>query len=296
MAKIDRPKVSAGRSQRATSTPPVTEGQRVLFVGHSLHLFIVRPLITLAKEAGITDHRVVGWDMISRSTPMQHWERGGRDNKVKQMLRTGTIDVLTLAAARWARRRLVRMPEPGIDLFADLAVEHNPGVRLLVQQSWSDSVSAMALGPRRSEKLPTNKTRDAATAADIARYRRDSASHLRKLREQIIGINDRHGRQLAHLVPVNEVVLRLRESVLAGALPGVKVQSRLFRDPQGHGTQPTLDCVTYAWFAALYRRSPVGLKALVDPQDADAVAQHRVLQEVAWSAVLDEPVSGLEEG
>src|SRR4029077_15103169 len=127
----------------------------------------------------------------------------GRDNKVKQTLRTGKIDVLTLAAARWARRQLVRMPEPGIDLFADLAVEHNPGVRLLVQQSWSDSVSAMALGPRRSEKLPTNKTRDAATAADIARYRRDSASHLGKLREQIIGINDRHGRQLAHLVPLN---------------------------------------------------------------------------------------------
>ncbi len=279
---------------RATSTAPVTEGQRAFFVGPSFHLFIVQPLITLAKEVGITGHRVEGWDMISRSTPMQHWKKGGGDNKVKKALRTGKIDVLTLATNFWAQRRRVIMPEPGIDLFADMAVEHNPGVRVLVQQSWGDPLTAAMMGPRTAGTVPTNKTRDAATADDIARYRKDAAGDLDRLREQIMGINDRHGRQLAHLVPVNEVILRLRESVAAGALPGVKAQSRLFRDAVGHGTQPTIDGVSYAWFAALYRQSPVGLKALVNPQDADAPAQHAVLQDVAWNAVLDEPLSGVE--
>src|SRR3954454_24843525 len=102
-----------------------------------------------------------------------------------------------------------------------------------------------------------------------------------------MGIKDRHGRQVRYLVPVYEVVLRLRESVLSGALPGVTAQSRLFLDPQGHGTQPTIDGVSYAWFAALYGQSPVGLKSLVNPEDADAPGQHAVLQGVAWNAVLD---------
>lgn len=279
---------------RTTSTAPITEGQRVFFVGHSLHLFIVRPLITLAREAGITGHTVLGWDMISRSTPMLHWEKGGSDNKVKKALRTGQVEVLTLASQRWARRIRVTLPEPGIDLFADLAVRHNPDVRLLVQQSSSDPLTDVMLGPRQVGTLPTNRTRNAATADDIARYRRDLAHDLEKLREQILGINDRHGRQLAYLVPVNEVVLRLRESVISDALPGVKGQSRLFRDAQGHGTQPTIDCVSYAWFAVLYRQSPVGLTSLVNPQDADGPAQHAVLQDVAWNAVLDEQLSGVE--
>jgi hypothetical protein len=279
---------------RATSTKAVTEGQRVFFVGPSFHLFIVLPLITLAKEAGISGHRVVGWDMISRSTPMMHWKKGGGGNKVKRALRTGSIDVLTLATNFWAQRRRVTMPEPGIDLFADLAVEHNPGIRVLVQQSWGDPLTAALMGPRSTGTVPTNETRDAATVNDIARYRRDAAGDLDGLREQIRGINERHRRQLAHLVPVNEAVLRLRESVAAGAVPGVKAQSRLFRDAVGHGSQPTVDAVCYAWFAVLYRQSPVRLNSLVDPDDANAPAQHAVLQDVAWNAVLDEPLSGVE--
>lgn len=294
MVQTGSPSVSVGGTGHTTSTAPVTEGQKVFFVGPSFHLFIVQPLITLAKEAGIKGHRVEGWDMIARSTPMQHWERGGGNSKVKKALRTGNIDVLTLASARWAQRRRVTMPEAGIDLFADMAVEHNPGVRVLVQHSWGDPLTEAILGPPLAEKVPTNKTRDAATGRDLARFRTEGAAHLEKLREQIEGINDRHGRQLAHLVPVNEVILRLRESVVGGALAGVKVQSRLFRDAQGHGTQPTIDGVSYAWFAALYRQSPVGLKSLVNPEDADAPAQHAVLQGVAWNAVLDEPLSGVE--
>jgi hypothetical protein len=54
-----------------------------------------------------------------------------------------------------------------------------------------------------------------------------------------------------------------------------------------------MDLVSYAWFACLYRRSPIGLESLIPAGDAAARAQHRCLQEIAWSAVLDEPFSGV---
>lgn len=43
----------------------VPAGKKVFFVGHSFHMFVVRPLITLAKEAGIAGHWAEGWDMIA---------------------------------------------------------------------------------------------------------------------------------------------------------------------------------------------------------------------------------------
>ncbi|HUP85806.1 MAG TPA: hypothetical protein VM143_09080 [Acidimicrobiales bacterium] len=125
------------------------------------------------------------------------------------------------------------VPEPAIDLFADLAVEHNPGVQVMVQHSWGD----------------------AATSAIML------------------------------------AVLRLRSAVVAGEVPGATRQSELFRDPLGHASQPTMDAVTYAWFAALYEQSPVGLTSLQDPEAADSAACQRVLQELAWAAEREEPMA-----
>jgi hypothetical protein len=99
---------------------------------------------------------------------------------------------------------------------------------------------------------------------------------------------------MAYIVPVNDAVLRTRQAIVAGTLPGLKLQSELFRDVLGHATQPTMDLVSYAWFACLYRRSPLGLTSLIPEGDPVGRAQHERLQEIAWSAVLDEPLSGVE--
>jgi hypothetical protein len=314
---------------RTSLTAPIKEGHRVYFVGHSFHMFIVRPLIMLAKEAGIKGHWAEGWDMIGGSTPMQHWERNGEDNEVKAALRTGKVEVLTLSTN-------VVMPEPAIDLFADLAYECNPDVRVMVQQSWGDDITSAIMRVRHGldpapagveaavgeidvadgtalgaaepggaptidpalaalyEAAGTNEQRDAVTAADLARYRSDNQSYRQRFAAQIDAINQRHGRTTAWIVPVNEGVIRLREAVVGGQLPGITRQSELFRDALGHATQPTSDLVSYIWFAALYRQSPVGLKALVDAGDAPGdPVQHEFLQLLAWNTVLDEPRSGV---
>ena len=264
-------------------------GLKVYFVGHSFHMFIIRPLIALAKEAGIKGHWAEGWDMIGGSTPMQHWERNGDDNEVKKAIRSGGLDVLTLASN-------VIVPEPAIDLFADLAVEHNPGVRVMVQHSWGDAGTSAIMLARHGRApaaahVPSNEDRDLVSADDLAQMRSSLTAAVGRLREQLQSIDARHGRAVTRLVPAGDTVLRLRAAVVAGEVPGVTRQSELFRDALGHASQPTMDAVTYAWFAALYGQSPIGLASLRDADDATSADRQQILQELAWAAVREEPLA-----
>jgi hypothetical protein len=269
-------------------------GLKIYFVGHSFHMFIIRPLISLAKEAGIKGHWAEGWDMIGGSTPMQHWERPageGEDgeNEVRTAIRAGGLDVLTLASN-------VIVPEPAIDLFADLAVAHNPGVRVMVQHSWGDAATSAIMLARHgraaeAEHVPSNEDRDLVTADELASMRVSMSAAVGRLRDQLESIDARHGQAVTRLVPAGDTVLRLRSAVVAGEVPGVARQSELFRDPLGHASQPTMDAVSYAWFAALYGQSPVGMTSLQDADDPTSAARQRVLQELAWDAVRQEPLA-----
>jgi hypothetical protein len=272
-------------------------GKRIYFVGHSFHMFIVRPLIYLAREAGIKGHWAEGWDMIGGSTPTQHWERaasdeGADENEVKQALRTGRVEVLTLASN-------VIVPEPAIDLFADLAVECNPEARVMVQHSWGDKATTQIMRARHGgttidlSTVPSNEDRDATTAEELEAYRASTLPQRAALRAQLKAIDERHGRAVTSMVPVSEAVIRLRELVVDGGLPGVTRQSELFRDALGHATQPTMDVVTYTWFAALYGINPKGSTCLIEPDDPTAHARHDALTDIAWRSLLDEPKSGL---
>ena len=262
------------------------------FVGHSFHMFVVKPLIYLAREAGVVGHWAEGWDMIGGSTPSQHWARAGDDNEPRKALRTGRVEVLTLATN-------VIMPDPAVDSFADLAVECNPAVRVVVQHSWGDHSTGLIMRARHSggaidmSTVPTNESRDEVSAVELDAYRQGTLRQREVLREQLGAIDARHGRSLTSLVPVGEAVIRLREFVVSGGLPGVTRQSELFRDALGHATQPTMDLVSYLWLAALYGVNPVGLSHLVDADDPTSADRQKVLQEMAWQCLLDEPLSGI---
>jgi len=273
-------------------TTSATAGRRVYFVGHSFHMFIVRPLIYLAREAGVEGHWAEGWDMIGGSTPTQHWERGGDDNEVKAALRSGRVEVLTLATN-------VIVPEPAIDLFADLALAHNPDVRVMVQQSWGDTSTNLIMQARHGRApepepgtVPANEDRDRATAADLAALGARMDDTLDRLRIQLDGVDARHGRPVTTVVPAGKAVLALREAAVAGEVPGVARQSELFRDALGHATQPTMDVVTYLWLAALYGVPLDGLTTLVEAGDPTSAPRQRVLQAIAVDALAAEPRRG----
>ena len=138
-----------------------------------------------------------------------------------------------------------------------------------------------------------NADRDKATTADIEKSFESGKAYMDRMRTQLQGINERHHREMAFIVPAAEAVGRLREQVIAGKVPGVSKQSELFADAMGHPGPVLSDVVSYVWFATLYRRSPVGMTALDKENTKESKARHHLLQQIAWQAVLNEPMSGV---
>ena len=93
--------------------PP--KGKKIQWVGHSFHWFLPKPVSELATEAGIKGHEDVGIDRIGASLPCQHWNKGGETNAVKEALKAGKADVLTLATREPA-------PDECIPKFVKLGV------------------------------------------------------------------------------------------------------------------------------------------------------------------------------
>ncbi len=99
------------------------------------------------------------------------------------------------------------------------------------------------------------------------------------------------------MVPAPQAVISLREKIIAGQAPGLKKQEDLFTDELGHGTAPLEALVAYCNYAVIYRRSPVGLpvpEVLKRAKLGDNETKlNRLLQDLAWEAVLRHPLSGI---
>jgi hypothetical protein len=269
-------------ADRPTATP---KGQRIFIAGHSFHIPIVSPLGQIAKSAGI-DQTLAGTQSIGGSTTTQHWERADEMNTAKQAIKAGKVDVLTLSP----HHKL--MPDPAIDKFVDLVLENNPQGRVLLQASWmlSDGQS----------KGFTTASRDTADPAEL-RKTWESLYYV-PLRKQVKSINDAHAQKLRRpvvlIVPAGEALLRLRERVAKGEVPGIAKQSDLYRDASGHGGPPMGVLTAYCHFAVIYGRSPVGLP-VPDTLKAANLGENtakvnRILQECAWESVASEPASGVK--
>jgi hypothetical protein len=190
------------------------------------------------------------------------------------------------------------MPEEGIDLFADLLMETNPGARLLVQNSWSawdgNGTTSSVGGTGRPDF--SNEDHDLATVEDIQGWidrLRSEGGYLDRMRAQLDGINERARWDMAYVVPSADAVYRLRQEVLRGRIPGIERQSELFRDGMGHPTTPVVNLVSYVWFTVMYRQPASGLTALIDPNDPTSAERERLLQQIAWEVTAREPMSGV---
>ncbi|HEY7798757.1 MAG TPA: hypothetical protein VIA80_08350, partial [Hyphomonadaceae bacterium] len=249
-------------------------------------------------EAGLTGQEFLAVQMIGGSTPMQHWNQCGGDEakniaKAALLANGDRVDVFTMSPN-------ATMPEQGIDNFGDFVIAHNKNARIMVQASWSaydgkgttPSVGGSGGGDFKNDQ------RDGVTTADldkwIAGQEARGDNYLVRLRTQLEGIDKRAGKQITYVVPSSIAVYNLRKEVLAGHVPGIAKQSELFRDPIGHGTQTTQNLVAYVWYAAMYRKSPVGLKSLVKADDPNSAAREKILQQIAWNAVVGEPKSGVK--
>lgn len=266
---------------RAVSAP-ITDGLRVFTCGHSFHVWVVRMLQDLAEKAGIKNHRVAGVSSIGGSRVSQHWDVADDKNEAKKALAAGQVDVLTLSP--------IWLPDTGIENFARLAVEHNPNIRITVQEFWLPNDTFNPVYPLETRKKVDH---NAASIPELTKqndlYRDSIETHVRELNQKL-------KTNALVVVPVGAAAIALREKILARQAPPLKVQWSLFTDDWGHPTPPLKVLAAYCHFAVIYRRSPVGLPM---PQEFEQNQQYananlnRLLQQLAWDAATQNPLTGV---
>lgn len=270
---------------QAQSAAPITKGQRVFTCAHSFHVFVYRLLAEAAKNAGIQDHENVGLSRIGGSRVIQHWDVAEEKNEAKVALRAGKVDVLTLSP--------IWMPDEGIEKFAKLGFEHNPNIRITVQEFWLPNDTYEPRYPLETRKSP-KVDHDATSLAEL---QKNQTRYDHDVDEFVCGINKRLGKDVIVTVPVGQATVALREKIVAGQAPGLKKQWDLFRDCWGHPQVPLQVLSAYCHFAVIYRRSPVGLPVPSDFAKANNpewdAKLNRLLQELAWDAVIHHSMSGV---
>jgi hypothetical protein len=254
-------------------------GQRVFYTGHSFHMFVPPMIDEIVKTTGIQGHVRAGTQSIGGSKVIQHWELTGEKATAKPALESGKVDVFTMAPH-------VMIPDPGITNFVELGLKHNPNVRFLIQGSWYPfDVAAPAPGEP-DKRIKDNAQRDSAKIEDL---RAPMEEWRKRIEAQVDELNAKHGKHV-FIVPVGDAVVKLRAMVADGKFPGITQQSKLFRDPIGHGQGHIMALAAYCNFAALYRMSPVGHKA---PERSVTDEQHAILQKLAWDVVSNYPRAGV---
>ncbi len=270
-------------------TGPIKDGQRVCTVGHSFHVWTAPMIAELATADGIKGHESTAMG-LGGSTVLDCWNVPKADrakqpevNLAKQALEAGKVDVLTLSP--------IWLPDEGIDKFATLGLEHNPKIRVLVQEFWLPNDEYKPVYPLEVRKVPV-VDHDAAALPEL---KKAQAAYLKDLSAYLTGVNQKLGRDIIELVPVGQATQALREKIAAGQAPGIEKQSELFTDPWGHPTNPLKVLSAYCHYAMIYRKSPVGLpmpKGLTGKYQNEEL--NKLLQELAWEAVIKEPLSGVK--
>lgn len=265
------------RSAEVSAPPP---GLKVLTAGHSFHVWMPPLVAEMAKAAGIQGHEQLAVSSIGGSQVIQHWNLPPEKNKAKPLLAAGEAQLFTMAPTF--------LPDPGIENFVKLGLEHRADVRFTLQQNWVPYEDpAIWL----SRTKPKSVDRDGKT---VEQLRAIHTPYFQMIEGHVKELNGRIPGARIAVVPCGEAVLALRAKVIAGEAPGVRRQSELFTDVLGHPGPQIRALSAYCHFAVMYRRDPAGLP-VVSPlaKLPEAESMNRLLQSIAWKAVTDYPYSGV---
>jgi len=272
--------VSSSVHAKEEAAPPA--GLKVLTAGHSFHVWMPPLVAEMAKAAGIQGHEQLAISSIGGSKVIQHWELPPEKNKAKPILEEGKADLFTMAPTF--------LPDPGIENFTKLGLEHNPKIRFTLQQNWV---------PFEDPELWLSKSRPKSIDRDVLTLVQLRAKHdpyFKMIEDHVKELNSRIPAAKIAIVPSGEAVLALRDKVIKGEAPGIKTQNELFTDVLGHPGPQIRVLSAYCHFAVIYRRSPVGLPVnglLAKLPEAEKLNQ--LLQEIAWKAVTGHPMSGVTQ-
>ena len=258
-----------------------SKGLRVLTAGHSFHVWIPGLLIDLTKKAGINEHQQVGLSSIGGSRVYQHWDAEGDKQKIKPALIESKADVLTLSP--------IFLPDVGIENFVKLGLEHNPNLRITVQEFWM-TFENQELWGKPNKGLVID--RDSMT---VAQLHQAHDAYFKSMDDHVRELNAKYGKTAVFVVPVGQAVIALRDLIIQGKAPGIAKQSELFTDAIGHPRDHIKALATYCHFAVIYGRSPIGLPtpaAIAKLPEGDKL--NALLQKLAWEAVTQHPLSGVK--
>ena len=271
------------RSLAVDQSLPPPKGLRVLTAGHSFHVWMPPILKEIAANARIDAHQQVDLQSIGGSRVIQHWDLPAEKNKIKPALVASKADVLTLSP--------IHLPDEGIEKFVTLGLEHNPTLRVTVQEFWL---------PFDDQALWSTRAKDVTIDPDkktIDELRRAHAPYFESMDTHVRVLNKQYGKTVVYVVPVGQAVLALREKIINGEAPGITKQSELFRDRLGHSHAQIKALAGYCHFAVVYRRNPRGLPVLNDLSKLpEGEKLNAMLQDLAWHAVTSHPLSGVSAG
>jgi hypothetical protein len=273
-------KSSSSSRTKPASFAPGAEGTKVFVCAHSFMIYTADTLPVVSKSAQLP-YLNAGQQMIGGSRVIQHWDLPDDQNQAKKALREGIVDVLLLSPH-------ALLPDAGIDHFTRLGLEKNPNLRVLVQSSWA---------PRDGKETAFNNAmRDAVTAEEARQMRvLHQENWLKQMEAQVNALNTAVGKQAVCIVPVSDAVYALRERIAEGKVPSIAKQSELFRDDLGHPTAPIMLLATYCHFAAIHGKSPIGLPVPASLKEfPQATELNQLLQQLAWEAVTQYPMSGVK--
>lgn len=194
------PQAAARDDKNVKLVDPIAKGQRVFTCGHSFHVWVPEIVADLCKKAGIKDHVQVGKSSIGGSKVIQHWNIPDDKNKAKEELKTGKVDVLTLSP--------IFFPDPGIENFTRLALEHNKDIRIVVQPIW---LRWDIYEP--TTKKPEKVDHNAITGEEL---RKRHAPYFKEMDDFIRELNKKQGKTVLYVVPAAQAVIALREKIIAG--------------------------------------------------------------------------------
>lgn len=273
--------LSASAEPNAKAQHTIDNGLRVYTAGHSFHFWVAPILADLAVKAGFKQHENAGVSYRGASPVLKIWEMPPGE-KAREALKMGKIDVLTLAP--------IWMPDEGIEKFARFGLSYNPELRITVQEMWLPNDTYNPVYPLEVKKYVDHN------ATNLVELREHNERYRQDIEKVVQDLNQRLGKTVVYLVPVGEAAIALREKIIEGKAPGLKVQWRLFMDSWGHPTTPLRILAAYCHFAVIYRRSPVGLPMpdeLLRNNEYANEKLNRLLQELAWEAVIRDPFTGV---
>jgi len=267
----------------SVSATPITQGLKICTCGHSFHYFMPPILAEMAKAGEIKGHEQVGQSYIGGSRIIQHWDVPTDKNMVKELLKNEKVDVLTLSP--------IHLPDEGIENFVRLATENNPNVRITVQENWLPFDIYDVTFKLRPAKVDHN-------AITFDQLKKLHEPYFAGLDEHVRELNKKIGKEGVFIVPVGHAVNALRDKVIAGQSPGITMQEDLFADPLGHVKGHVMALNAYCHYAVIYRKNPVGLPVPSILKTAKLGDQEEklntLLQELAWEAVTQHPLSGVK--